>query len=176
MFYPVILWVFLSKFLSPTKDSLVSFPIFVTACLLYLCQGFQHDVEKQNGSCCLELDFDGTTSNNSLLYITFPDNWSGYKVPKSLCIRDCKMCVLSRVQLFVTVWTVAHQTPLSMEFSFQPRGQTCISLHWQVDSLSLSHWGSPDCYGLSPEYTGCNQMVLLCLLRRLWSFTFVSLI
>ena len=28
-------------------------------------------------------------------------------------------CVLSRVQLFVTSWTVAHQAPLSMEFSRQ---------------------------------------------------------
>ena len=29
------------------------------------------------------------------------------------------MCVLSGVQLFVTPWTVAHQGPLSMEFSRQ---------------------------------------------------------
>ena len=29
------------------------------------------------------------------------------------------MCVLSRVPLFVTPWTVAHQTPLSMGFSRQ---------------------------------------------------------
>ena len=31
------------------------------------------------------------------------------------------MCVLllSHVQLFVTPWTVAHQAPLSMEFSMQ---------------------------------------------------------
>ena len=149
----MILWVFLSKFLSPTKDSLVSFPIFLTACLLYLCQGFQHDVEKQNGSCCLELDFDGTTSNNSLLYITFPDNWSGYKVPKSLCIQDCKVCVLSRVQLFVTVWTVAHQTPLSMEFSFQPRGQTCVSLHWR---WILYRWAT----GEAQIAMDCHQNVL----------------
>ena len=27
--------------------------------------------------------------------------------------------MLSRVQLFVTLWTVAHQAPLSMEFSRQ---------------------------------------------------------
>ena len=27
------------------------------------------------------------------------------------------MCVLSCVQLFATPWTVAHQAPLSMEFS-----------------------------------------------------------
>ena len=29
------------------------------------------------------------------------------------------VCVLSHVQFFVTPWTVAHQTPLSMEFSRQ---------------------------------------------------------
>ena len=29
------------------------------------------------------------------------------------------MSVLSQVQLFVTSWTVAHQAPLSMEFSRQ---------------------------------------------------------
>ena len=29
------------------------------------------------------------------------------------------VCVLSRVQLFVTPWTVAHQAPLSMGFSRQ---------------------------------------------------------
>ena len=82
----------------------------------------------------------------------------------SLCVCVC-VCVLSCVQLFVTPWTVAHQTPLSMEFSFQPRDRTCVSLHQQVDSLSLSHWGRPDCYRLSPKNTGGNQMVLLCLLR-----------
>ena len=156
MFYPVILWLFLSKSYHPQKT--------VWSVLLYLCQGFQYDVEKQNGSCCLELDFDGTTSNNSLLHIMFPDNWSGYKVPMSPYILHCKVCVLSRVQFFVTLWTVAHQTLLHMEFSFQPRDRTCVSLCWQVDSLLLSHWGSPDCYGLSPKNTG-NQVVLLCLLR-----------
>ena len=29
------------------------------------------------------------------------------------------VCVLSHVRLFVTPWTVAHQAPLSMEFSRQ---------------------------------------------------------
>ena len=29
------------------------------------------------------------------------------------------VCVLSRVRFFVTPWTVAHQAPLSMEFSRQ---------------------------------------------------------
>ena len=33
-----------------------------------------------------------------------------------MCVRAC---VLSRVQLFLTPWTVAHQTPLSIEFTRQ---------------------------------------------------------
>ena len=31
----------------------------------------------------------------------------------------CKLSCFSRVQLFVTSWTIAHQVPLSMEFSRQ---------------------------------------------------------
>ena len=63
------------------------------------------------------------------------------------------VCMLSCVQLFVTPWTVAHQTSLFMEFSgleywsgllfpspgvFLTQGLNlyllCL-LHWQVDSL-----------------------------------------
>ena len=66
----------------------------------------------------------------------------------------------SRISL-VTPWTVAHRAPLSMEFSrqeywngypFPSQGDlpnpgmellsTCL-LHWQVDSLPLSHLESP---------------------------------
>ena len=34
-------------------------------------------------------------------------------------LSQCCVCALSRVWLFVTSWTVAHQTPLSKEFSRQ---------------------------------------------------------
>ena len=63
-------------------------------------------------------------------------------------------CVLSRVQLFATSWTLACQPPLSVEFSRQeywsrlpfffsrgsplPRDRTCTPLcllHWQMGSL-----------------------------------------
>ena len=37
-----------------------------------------------------------------------------YSVFKGMCV-----CALSHVQLFVTLWTVAHQAPLSMGFSRQ---------------------------------------------------------
>ena len=67
----------------------------------------------------------------------------------------------SRVQLFVTPWTVAHEAPLSVEFSRQeqwsrwlcpppgappdPRIKPCFLclLDWQVCSLPLSPPGKP---------------------------------
>ena len=68
---------------------------------------------------------------------------------------------LSRVQLFTTLWTVAHQAPLSMGFSRQEywsglsfptsgdlpnpgikSASPASLLHWQVGSLPLSHQGS----------------------------------
>ena len=81
----------------------------------------------------------------------------------SPCVRTKS---LRRVRLFVTLWTVARQAPLSMEFSRQEywRGLPCpppgdlpdqgiepVSLVLQVDSLPLSHWGSPvACRTMSP--------------------------
>ena len=61
--------------------------------------------------------------------------------------------LLSCVRLFVTPWTVARQTPLSMGFPrqkywsglpFPPPGDLPDPhlLPWQVDSLPLSHQGN----------------------------------
>ena len=64
---------------------------------------------------------------------------------------------LGWIRLFATLWTVAHQAPLSMEFSRQEYWSGChfllqgiiwsqglnpSLLHWQVDFLPLSHLGS----------------------------------
>ena len=68
--------------------------------------------------------------------------------------RPTILCVgaVSRVQLFVTPWSVAHHAPLSMVFSrkdcwsglpfhspedVSDPGIEPTSLHWQVDSLPL---------------------------------------
>ena len=66
-------------------------------------------------------------------------------------------CLLSCVRLFATPWTVACQAPLTMDFPGQDAGVCChfllqgiflaqesnlSLLHWQVDSLPLSHLGS----------------------------------
>ena len=68
--------------------------------------------------------------------------------------------MLSRVQLFVTLWTIAHQASLSMGFSGQEywsglpfpapgnlphpgiEPASPVSLALEADSLPLSHWGS----------------------------------
>ena len=36
-----------------------------------------------------------------------------------VALRACMLSCFSRVQLFVTLWTIAHQAPLSMGFSRQ---------------------------------------------------------
>ena len=72
------------------------------------------------------------------------------------------MCyMLSCVQFFGTPWTVAHQAPLSIEFSKQEyrsglpfpipgdlpdpgiKPKSPVSLALQADSLPLHHLGSP---------------------------------
>ena len=71
-----------------------------------------------------------------------------------------KVC-LNRIQLFATPWTVARQAPLSMEFArpeywsgllfpspgnLPDSGIELVSPAWQVDSLPLSHQGSPGAF------------------------------
>ena len=82
--------------------------------------------------------------------------------------------VLSRVQLFVTPQTAAHQAPLSTEFSrqeywrglplptpgiFLTQGPNSHFLHWQTDSLPLCQLGNSNyCINLSvTEYSSTSQ-------------------
>ena len=72
---------------------------------------------------------------------------------------------LSRIQLFVTPWTVAYQAPLFMGFSRQEYwsgllfpspgdlpnpGIELRSPAWQADSLPLRHLGSPEGNRVTP--------------------------
>ena len=73
-----------------------------------------------------------------------------------LCYTFSSVQSLSGVQLFATLWAVAHQAPLSIEFPrqeyyflllqgiFLTQGSNFLCLlHWQADSLPPSHLGSP---------------------------------
>ena len=74
-----------------------------------------------------------------------------------ICVCACMPGCFSRVQLFATLWIVAHQAPLSMGFPRQEywSGVPCpppgdlpdpgiehASPALQADSLPLSHWGA----------------------------------
>ena len=74
---------------------------------------------------------------------------------KCVCVHS-----LSCVWHFVTLWTVAHQAPLSipgkntgvgchalLQGIFPTQGSNPHLLHWQADSLPLSHPGSPRRWG-----------------------------
>ena len=84
-------------------------------------------------------------------------------------ITNSVLSCFSRVQLFVTLWTIAHQAPLSMRLSQQKywSGLPCpppgdlpdpgiepmspASPALQADSLPLSHWGTQ--VGVIPSNT-----------------------
>ena len=90
----------------------------------------------------------------SLDFLSFPSSWV------CVCVCVC-VCALSHAQLFATLWTVAHQAPLSIGFTRQeywsglpsppaedlpnpgiePASPLASAL--QADSLPLSYWGSP---------------------------------
>ena len=97
---------------------------------------------------------------------SWPWTWSSSSQPsctrtQPLVVLKLQICVpttskmkwLSHVRLFVTPWTVAHEAPLSMEFSRQvywngfllqgssrPRDQTRVP-HWGQMLYQLSHQG-----------------------------------
>ena len=101
--------------------------------------------------------------------------------------------LFSRVWLFVILWTVASQAPLSMEFPKQEYwsglpfpspgalsdpGIKLMSPAWQVDSLPLSHLGCPFigrgpvlgnlCTHCMVTSAGRLQHVAWCLLHSRW--------
>ena len=109
----------------------------------------------------------------------------------SLHGRECSL--FSCVRLFVTPWTIAHQAPLTMEFSRQehwsglpfplPGNLLCL-LHWQTGcylgatwkaitwAMDWCHWSlvidSPPAHLLFPEFRGLWEKVPLLIIMRLF--------
>ena len=80
------------------------------------------------------------------------------------------VCMLSRVQLFGTSWTVAHQVPLSMEFSSQE--------YWSRLSFPTpGNLPNPEVKRASPALAGGFFLKLMCYAtwRRQWHPTPVLL-
>ena len=79
---------------------------------------------------------------------------------RSCVQRELHVCVLrhfSHVQLFVTLWTVAHQASLSMEFS---RQEYWSGLPFPSPGDLLDEEGNPA--GLSSCSGGLRPLVELC--------------
>ena len=89
-----------------------------------------------------------------------------------------RVCVQSCLTLCDPLDWIAHQAPLSVEFSckntgagchfllqgiFLTQGSNLHLLHWQVDSLSLGHLGKPGCY--------CRSFLFIILLLDTKNFT-----
>ena len=83
-----------------------------------------------------------------------------YYIDIDIIIDNIYACVLSHfssVHVIATPWTIVHQAPLSMEFyrsgfyfvlqGIFPTQRSNLGiprlLHWQADTLPLSHQGSP---------------------------------
>ena len=59
----------------------------------------------------------GKNSPNGQTSAAWPKTWLSYSFP--ICVHACMLSHYSRVWFFVTLWTVAHQAPLSMGLSRQ---------------------------------------------------------
>ena len=77
-----------------------------------------------------------------LFYLTYMQG-----VYVCVCMRMCVLSCFSHVQLFATLWTIAHQTPLSMGFSKQE--------YWNgLPFPSPGDLPSPGIEPVSPEVVG----------------------
>ena len=111
------------------------------------------------------------TQSFRILYIPWP--WNSVCVSKALsqwvfilqhgqgCVHACSVTLA-----FVIPGIVAHQAPLSMEFSRQDPGVSChfhCTLHWLAYSLSESHLGNPFDRGFCVCVCVCVLVAQLCL-------------
>ena len=69
-----------------------------------------------------------------------------------VCVCVCVLSLFSRVPYFVTLQTVAHQPPLSMEFSrqehFPTQGSNMCLLSFSHYRQILYHWASVEALGM----------------------------
>ena len=125
----------------------------------FIQDGFLLSLTSREGS--------GTSLIMSFPFVPSLQMWCGLKEPRNtinhikFCYTAYTLSCFSRVWLFVTLWTVAWQAPLFMEFSRQEywSGFLCLPpeifltqgsnphlwclLHWQTGSLPLVPVASP---------------------------------
>ena len=78
--------------------------------------------------------FSGSHTTVYKIYSTYTQHRELYSVPcEDLCVLS-----LSPISLFTTPWAIAHQAPLSMEFSRQDTGAGCHFLFQEIFPTCVS--------------------------------------
>ena len=73
----------------------------------------------------------------------------------NVCVRVCVLSHFSPVWLFVTLWTVAHQAPLSMGFSRKKKKKnTGVGCHALFQGIFLTQGSNPRLLCLLPWQAG----------------------
>ena len=149
-FFQLICWPYALLVVSYLQDSIQTPPI-VQKCHMW------------PGSCSFSSRVCRTPSFSKPL----PALMGSFLIPMRVWGEFVLAWVLSCVWLFATPWSVALQAPLSMGFPGKNTGVGCHfllqgiflsqgsnpcflpPLHWQTDSLPLSHVGLSNCYAVS---------------------------
>ena len=115
--------------------------------------------ERDNLLCSIVHNSQDTETSSTSI-----NRWMDQEVAALIYNKYCCFCLVIKLGLtLATPWTVAHQTPLPMEFSrqtywschfllqgiFLTQGwnpHLLCPLDWQVDSLPLGHEGIPKLY------------------------------
>ena len=134
-----------------------SFPLHIFCGLKlvsFVCKKKKKIIRLELGKCFLLIWLDKACDKSDWF---FKEIYKSNRI-KRLFIAEilCSRIYFSRVQLFMTPWTVAHQAPLSVEFSRQeywrglpfpspgdlprPRGRICISLVSCIGRQVLHHY------------------------------------
>ena len=87
------------------------------------------------------------TEHHKLIFIKIHTNFSRFQSTYLMCIQS-----LSCVRLFVALWTVAHQAPLSMEFSRQE--------YWSRSPFLLRESSQPSVWTQIPSVSRIGRCIL----------------
>ena len=128
--------------------------------------------------------FHSESSKSGILHLQYVSFWTRHipNAQQPYVVDWCRL--ITKWCLFCNPMNVAHQAPLSMGFPKQeywnglpfpspgdlpdPQGSNLHLLHWQVDSLALSHQGSP--YVVSSSHNNITVIVIVKSLSRVRLF------
>ena len=107
------------KYVYPGLFTAALFVLIITKCWKQLKCPYAAAAAAESLPSCPTLrdPIDGSPPGSPSLGFSRQEHWSGLPFPSRM--HACMLSRFSRVQLWVTLWTAAHQAPLSTGFSRQ---------------------------------------------------------